>query len=95
MIARTDREKFAMEAIHKQCEIAGHDPSILKTHPDSWFRDFTMTQPKLEEWKKWFLKEIRSRFKMTKVMAEKEFAFFNLSYGFRLEEHKNLFDPSK
>lgn len=79
---RTDRENFTMLAILKQLEIAGVDPKVL-TEDQSWFSNNTISHEKAEEWKQWFITETRKNFNLTKRKAEKEFSWFNLSYGLR------------
>jgi hypothetical protein len=78
------KKDFALEAIHKQFEITGIDPSVLESDPESWFNNNTMTQTQHESWKDWFIVECRKRFRTTKKMAEKEFAWFDLAYGLRI-----------
>ena len=79
---RTDRENFTMLAILKQLEIAGVDPKVL-TEDQRWFSNNTISHEKAEEWKQWFIAETRKNFNLTKSKAEKEFSWFNLSYGLR------------
>jgi len=86
MTTRTDRESFALSAIHKQLEIAGVDKSVLETDHDSWFSNNTITNAQRVVWKAWFISEARRLFRMTKKSAEKEFSFFDLSYGLRVAE---------
>jgi hypothetical protein len=80
--SRTDRENFTMFAILKQLEMAGVDPKVL-TEDKFWFSNNTISPEKAEEWKQWFLTEARKNFKLTKKKAEREFIWFNLTYGLR------------
>ena len=82
MTNRTQREEFTMRAILKQLELAGVDPSVL-TEDKEWYSNNTISQEKADEWKQWFIAEARKTFKMPKKTAEKEFSWFNLSYGLR------------
>ena len=80
------KKDFAIEAIHKQFEIAGVDPSVLERDPEEWFNNNTMTQQHHELWKDWFIVECRKRFRTNKKMAEKEFSWFDLAYGLRIKD---------
>lgn len=81
-LTRTDREEFVMEAVLKQLELAGVDPSVLK-EDKTWFSNNTITKELHEEWKSWFISQVRTRFKFNKKLAEHEFLWFNLNYGLR------------
>jgi len=86
MSNRTQRESFVMSAIYKQFEIASVDPAVLETDKDSWFSNNAMTSEQHDEWKKWFITESRKVFGITKKMAEREFLYFDLSYGLKIKE---------
>ncbi len=90
----TKRREFALEAIHKQFELAGVDPSVLETDKHQWFTNNTMTLDQHAEWKKWFIEEARKRFKLPKKACEREFAFFDLGYGLRIN-YENSTTKSK
>lgn len=76
--------KFVMDAIYKQLDIAGYSHDLIKE--ENWFSNYTMTEAQLNEWKQWFLSECKSRFRWGKAMGEKEFMWFNLQYGLKIEE---------
>lgn len=86
MSNRTQREAFVMSAIYKQFELANVDQSVLETDKDAWFSNNTMTPQQHEEWKIWFIAESRKVFKINKKVAEREFQFFDLSYGLKIKE---------
>lgn len=83
LINRTSREQFVMDAINKQFEITGRDKSTLETDRE-WYSNNTMSDQQWMQWKDWFISEVRKRFKLTKKAAVREFAFFDLSYGFKI-----------
>lgn len=83
---RTKREEFVLEAVHKQLEIAGVDPSVLETDRENWFSNNTMTEEHRNQWKNWFISEVRKKFKLPKKMAEREFDFFDLTYGLKIKD---------
>lgn len=87
-LTRTDREEFVMTAVLKQLELAGVDPKVLKEDP-SWFSNNTISTELHEEWKSWFISHVRTRFKYNKKLAEREFAFFDLSYGLKLKSNES------
>jgi len=86
---REKRESFTLAAVNKQLEIAAVNFSVLKEDKE-WFRNNTITQKQWEEWKKWFISEARKTFKLNKLAAEKEFTFFDLNYGLRIEHSDQL-----
>jgi hypothetical protein len=85
---RTDREGFVMQAVLKQLELAGVDPKVLKEDP-TWFSNNTISAELHEEWKSWFISQVRKRFKYNKKFAEREFSFFNLNYGLKLKSNES------
>lgn len=89
MTNREKRESFALAAVNRQLEIAGVNSSVLKEDKE-WFRNNTITQKQWEEWKKWFITEAQKTFKFNRRTAEKEFTFFDLNYGLRVEQSDQL-----
>lgn len=83
MIDRSSREEFIDLAIKKQLEIAGLPVTVLKEKPKSWFREYTITSAQHNAWKKWFIAEVKQRFKMARAAAEREFSYFDLDYGLK------------
>lgn len=83
-INRTDREAFVMDAILKQFELAKIPADVLK-EDRKWYANYTISPDIHEQWKEWFLIEIRSRFKFTKKLALVEFKGFDLTYGLKVE----------
>jgi hypothetical protein len=75
-----------MEAILKQFEIAGIDPSFLGSGEIPLFKTYQISSSQREAWKRWFISEVRSRFKMKKREAEEEFIFFSSHYGFTVQD---------
>lgn len=75
-----------MEAILKQFEIAGVEPPLLGSGEISPFKAHNISSSQREAWKRWFISEARSRFKMKKREAEEEFIFFSSHYGFTVQD---------
>lgn len=86
MSTRTQRESFAMSAIYKQLELANVSPSVLETDREHWFSNNTITPQQHEEWRNWFITEAKKTFKLNKKVVEREFQYFNLSYGLKVQE---------
>jgi hypothetical protein len=80
------RENFVYDAIYKQFEIANVDRSVLETDKEKWFQNNTMTMAQREEWKAWFIAEVKRIFRFNKKYAEREFAYFDLMWGLRLSD---------
>lgn len=83
---REKRENFVYAAIYKQLEIAGVDRSVLETDKEKWFHNNTITMAQHEEWKEWFVAEVRKIFRFNKKMAEREFAYFSFMWGLRFSD---------
>jgi len=85
MTTQSKREQFAWDAIHKQLDIAGHPHNVIE-NDQWWFSNNTMTEAQCEEWKQWFLAECKRRFRWNKKISEREFQWFNLQYGLKIQE---------
>lgn len=83
-----DRDAFVMEAIYKELDLAGVSHSVLEKDKE-WFSNNTMNQQQHQQWREWFIAESRKRFRLTKKLAEKEFSYFDLSYGLRIAEKQD------
>ena len=75
-------EQFGWDAIYKMLEIAKHEESIV--WEKEWFSTYCMTEAMRETWKAWFILEAGKRFRMNRYRAEKEFNWFDLSYGLKI-----------
>lgn len=84
------KEKFGWDAIYKMLEIAKHEEGIVYEH--NWFSNYCMTEEMRETWKAWFILEAGKRFRMNRYRAEKEFEWFDLSYGLKIN---NDYDPER
>ena len=79
---------FIENAINKMFEIAGHEVRYvdIKNSQEAWYQKYTMTKEQEETWKQWFLKEVVAEKIINKSLAEKEFMWFNLSYGLKISD---------
>jgi len=56
--------------------------------PD-WYLQKTWSSEQSKEFKKWFLTEIKKDLKFKKERAEKEWAYFDLMWGWKEQVHDN------
>jgi hypothetical protein len=79
-------EKFVELAINKQLILAGHKIRFKDCYKiENWYSKYTMTLKQHKVWKKWFISEYRKRFDRSLISAKKEFLWFDLTYGLRIE----------
>ena len=58
----------------------------LLKEEDGWYSRSPMTTSQHEIWKAWFLKELKTRFRWSKKLCRKEFVWFDLMYGLKIED---------
>jgi len=92
-MSKKDKEVLFIErAINKMLEIAGHNTSydeLLSFDNDSngpWYSFYTMTEDQMSDFKNWFLLDYKSTFKRGKYRSEKDFAWFSLMYGLKIDD---------
>lgn len=92
MIQSKKKQKlFVSEAISKMLEMAGYNKTyddIIKENNPTWFSDYTMTTEQCNQWEEWFIKTSRKKLKCSKKRSEKEFMWFNLNYGLKIDDNK-------
>lgn len=81
-------QRIVEHLINKMFEIAGHDVKYedLLDRKDDWYAQYTMTQEQYEVWREYSIKYIKKEKKVPMKYAEREFAWFNLSYGLKVEQ---------
>jgi hypothetical protein len=74
--------------IDKMFEFANLDVKYddLLGRKDDWYAQYTMTQEQYELWREYSIKYIKKEKKVPIKQAEVEFAWFNLSYGLKVEQ---------
>ena len=74
--------------IDKMFEYANLDVKYedLLDRKDDWYAQYTMTQEQYEAWREYSVKYIKKEKKVPMKYAEREFAWFNLSYGLKVEQ---------
>jgi len=85
---RRDNKIIVETLINKMLEISGNSITFkdIKDRKDDWYAEYTMTDDECAEWMKWGIEYLRKTLKITKRMAEREMAMFNLSYGLKIVE---------
>lgn len=83
-------DKFLSKALDKMFQAVGME-KWDKTFTDQpeWYSKKTWTENQSNEYKKWFLVEIKKDLKLNKTQAEKEWGWFFLMWGWR-EENQQL-----
>ena len=74
--------------INKMFEYANLDVKYedLLGRKDDWYAQYTMRQEQYESWKEYSVKYIKKEKKVPMKYAEQAFAWFNLSYGLKVEQ---------
>jgi hypothetical protein len=81
-------DKFLKKALDKMFQMVGFekfDKDFTEQH-DDWYNKKVWTKEQSEEFKKWFITEGKKDLKFTKQMMEKEHAWFDLKWGWKIEE---------
>jgi len=82
------RQRFVIDAINMMFYVSGHNQSYAGVIDDKtdWFLRYTMNEEQHAEWKKWFIVEIKKVLKCSNKIAQKEFMWFDLSWGLKIKE---------
>lgn len=88
---RRDNQIIVATLINKMFEISGHSITFedIKDRKDDWYCEYEMTQEDCTEWMIWGAEYLKKSLKITKRMAEREMASFNLNYGLKIVEPQN------
>ena len=81
-------DKYLTKALDKMFQAVGFekfDKEFTEQHND-WYSKKTWTEDQSNEFKKWFITEGKKDLKFTKQMMEKEHAWFDLKWGWKLEK---------
>lgn len=84
-------QQIVKHLIDKMFEYANLDVKYedLLSRKDDWYAQYTMTQEQYEAWREYSVKYIKKEKKVPIKYAEREFAWFNLSYGLKVEQPKS------
>jgi len=82
-------DQFFGQAINKMFMSVGF-PSFDEefSKQDKWYTLRTWTETQESEFRAWFLKKAQTDLNWSKRTAEKEYSYFNLMYGWAIEEPK-------
>ena len=81
-------DKFVKKALDKMFTYVGFDSfneEFTKQHED-WYSQKTWTMEQSADFKKWFITETKKDLKFNKSMAEKEFSWFDLKWGWKVSD---------
>ena len=79
-------DKFTKKALDKMFTYVGFESfneEFTKQHED-WYQRKTWTVEQSADFKKWFITETKKDLKFNKSMAEKEFSWFDLKWGWKV-----------
>ena len=77
-------QEFLDKAFDKLFQAVGFESWDKEfTKRDDWYMQKTWTADQSNEYKKWFLTEIKKDLKLKKTQAEKEWLWFNLKWGWK------------
>ena len=81
-------KQFSKDAINEMLKISGHSVTFddLLKENDGWYSIYTMTKAQHKIWKAWFLKELKLVFKWSDDTCRREFLWFDLQYGLKIED---------
>lgn len=78
---------FAEKAFDKMFQVVGFEKWDKEfTKQSDWYLQRTWTSKQSNDFKKWFLTEIKKDLKLKKTQAEKEWQWFNLSWGWKEQD---------
>lgn len=78
-------DKFVAKALDKMFQYVGFeklDEEFVKQQ--DWYQQKTWTRDQSDDFKQWFIQECKKDLKFNKTMAEKEHAWFDLKWGWKL-----------
>lgn len=79
-------DKFVNKALDKMFTYVGFEGLDKEfTKQEDWYSQKTWTQEQSDDFKKWFIAEAKKDLKFTKTMVEKEYAWFDMMWGWKLE----------
>jgi hypothetical protein len=80
-------DKFMMEALDemfKRVGFEGFDKEF--TNQENWYSKKSWSTEEFSKYKDWFVSRFAKVFRTSKKMGEKEFAWFNLMWGWKVND---------
>ena len=81
------RKNLVNHLISKQLSYVNKTIDDIKDD-ELWYQTNTLTEDQFSEWKEYCLKTIKKTIKCTKEAANKEFMWFNLQFGLKVENNE-------
>jgi hypothetical protein len=79
-------DKFVTKALDKMFTYVGFEGLDKEfTKQEDWYMQKTWTQEQSDDFKQWFITEAKKDLKFNRTMAEKEYSWFDLMWGWKLE----------
>ena len=79
-------DKFVNKALNKMFTYVGFEGLDKEfTKQEDWYSQKTWTQEQSDDFKQWFITEAKKDLRFKKTMAEKEYAWFDMMWGWKLE----------
>jgi predicted membrane-bound dolichyl-phosphate-mannose-protein mannosyltransferase len=79
-------DKFVTKALDKMFTYVGFERwDKAFTEQEQWYTKKTWTQEQSDDFKKWFISEAKTDLKFNKSMAEKEYGWFDLRWGWKIQ----------
>ena len=81
-------EKFTKKALDKMFTYVGFEgfnEEFTKQYED-WYQQKTWTMEQSADFKRWFITETKKDLKFNKNMAEREFSWFDLKWGWKVSD---------
>lgn len=80
-------DKFISEALDEMFKRVGFDGFDREfTNQDGWYCKKSWSTEEFNDYKKWFLNKFAKAFRTSKKMGEREFAWFNLMWGWKVND---------
>jgi hypothetical protein len=79
-------DKFIKKAFDKMFQMVGFEgfnEEFVKQHED-WYQQKTWTEEQSNDFKKWFITETKKDLRFNKNMSEREWAWFDLKWGWKI-----------
>lgn len=85
---KVNRENIAEHLIEYQLNMVGKTIEEARKN-DNWYHEWTFTEKQFEVFKGYAIPLMRKVLKLNKAAAEKNFAWFDLTYGLRIKKQEN------
>lgn len=80
-------DNFINKALDKMFAMVGFEKFDEGfTKQDNWYNIKSWSEKDYEEFKKWFYEEAKKELRWSTTIIEKEFSYFNLMWGWKIEE---------